>query len=119
MSKNAQAECKVKACFHALLRRSRFSRQASKNAQAECKAKTCFHALLRRSRFSRRSLKERLSHFSKHRLKERLDDKVQSTRRCSDSVFLPHHRTARHLAVSFVIMFILATILILISDRIM
>ena len=79
----------------------------SKNAQAECKAKACFHALLRRSRFSRRSLKDRL------------DNKVQSTRRCSDSVSLLHHRTARHLAVSFVIMFIFATILILISDRIM
>jgi len=79
MSKNAQAECKAKACFHALLRRSRFSRQASKTAQAECKAKACFHALLRRSRFSRQASKN--AH----------NDKVQSTRRCSDSVFLPHH----------------------------
>ena len=30
MSKNAQAECKVKARFRALLRRSRFSRQSLK-----------------------------------------------------------------------------------------
>jgi len=33
----------------------------SKNARAECKAKACFLALLRRSRFSRRSLKERFA----------------------------------------------------------
>ena len=39
--------------------RHRFSRQASKNEQAECKVKACFQTLLKRSRFSRRSLKER------------------------------------------------------------
>ena len=33
----------------------------SKNAQAECKVKACFQTLLRRSRCSRRNLKDRIS----------------------------------------------------------
>ena len=72
--------------------RHRFSRQASKNAQAECKVKACFHALLRRSRFSRRSLKDRTRRQGTiHPSVLRFSYFTSSSNRSVLSCFLCHH----------------------------
>ena len=67
MSKNAQAECKVKTCFQTLLRRRRFSRRNLKDRFSEQRPKIYFQALSSAKGF-RAKLKERASRMQSENL---------------------------------------------------